>query len=156
MARECKIRIKIGNGSIQEAVTAWGLYLMKSDDTIVAPIKDYEIQEFPESAKPEVYPYTTLKPFDYTCTLLCLGELTQVNATVKAFFDSLFTITSGVDLRQALEVTLYNDYKGVRVSGYVKPIEGKGYYPHLVEYEKGAYVFDFVLYVADPNTLMPL
>jgi len=156
MARECKIRIKIGNGSIQDAITAWGLYLIDSDDTIIAPIREYESVEFPEEAKAEVYPYTTLKPFDYKCTLLCFGDLDTVNTTVRTFYDSLFTITPGVDLRQALEITIYNDHKGMQLTGYAKPVDSKDYYPQLAEHEKGAYLFDFVLYVADPKTLTPL
>ena len=156
MPRVCEIRIKIGSGAIQNAITAWGLYLMESDDTIVAPVRDYEIQEYPEQAAPEIYPFTTLMPFDYKCTLLCLGDLDEVNATVKAFYDSLFVITPGVDLRQAQEITLFNDYKGVQVSGYAKSPEAKDYYPELIAYEKGAFLFDFILYVANPNTLLPL
>lgn len=156
MNRPCEIRIKIGEGTIQNAVEAWGLHLMDSDDTIIAPIKDYEVQEFPENDAPEVYPFTTLKSFDYKCTLLCIGNLDEVNATVSAFYDSLFTITPNKDLRQAKEVTLYNDYKGVRVTGYARTIEAKDYYLQLTEYEKGAFLFDFTLYVANPKTLVAL
>lgn len=156
MSRTCEIRIRIGSGTVQNAITAWGLYLMESDDTIIAPIREYEVQEYPEEAAPEIYPFTTLMPFDYKCTLLCMGDLDTVNATVRAFYDSLFTITPGVDLRQAQEITLYNDYKGVQVTGYVKTAEAKDYYPSLSEYEKGAFLFDFILYVADPKTLLAL
>ena len=156
MARDCKIRIKIGTGEIQDAITTWGLYLIDSDDTIIAPVREYESIEYPEEAAAEIYPYTTLKPFDYKCTLLCLGDLTTVNATVRTFYDSLFAITSGVDLRKAEQITLYNDLKGVRVTGYAKTNDPKDYYPQLIEHEKGAFIFEFVLYVADPKTLIAL
>lgn len=156
MARECKIRIQIGTGAIQEAVTTWGLYLIDSDDIILPPVKEYEKQIFPESAAAEIHPYTTLEPFEYKCTLLCFGTLSTLNAAIKTFYDSLFTITTGVDLRQAKAITLYNDYKGMKVTGYVKTAEGTDYYPELKEYEKGAWLFDFVLDVADPKTLIAL
>lgn len=155
MSRECKIRIQIEAGTIQEAISTWGFHLMESDDTVVAPIKDYEIETYPETAHVEINPYTTLKPFDYTCTLLCFGALTQINTIVKNFFDSLFVI-DGTDLRKAKEITIYNDYKGVKVSGYVKSLEGQDYMPKLIEYEKGAYLFDFVIFVSNPKKLLPL
>ena len=156
MARQCKVRIQIANGAIQEAQTAWGFHLMESDDTVVPPIREYEAISFPESAAEEIHPYTKFEPFDYKCTLLCFGTLTTINSTVRTFFDSLFTITSGVDLRQAKPITLYNDYKGVKVTGYAKSIEGQDYYPEVKEVEKGAYMFDFVLRVADPKTMAAL
>ena len=156
MSRTCKIRIQINGGTIKEASTEWGFHLIESDNTIVPPIRDYPIQEYPESANAEIYPHTTLKPFDYKCKLLCLGALTTINQTVKGFYDSLFTITTGQDLRQALPITLYNDYKGVKLTGYVKSVEAGDYYPEISEVEKGAYTFDFILYIADPKTLIAL
>ena len=156
MPRYCKIRIKIADGEIQDAITAWGLYLIDSDDTIIAPVREYEKQQYPEEAAAEIHPYTTLMPFEYKCTLLCLGSLSEVNTTVRNFYDSLFSITAGVDLRQAKPVTIYNDYKGIRVTGYAKTAEGNEYYPELAEYEKGAWIFDFILDVADPKTLLAL
>lgn len=156
MSRECKIRIKIGGGEIQDAVTTWGLYLIDSDDTIIAPIRDYESIEYPEEAAAEIYPYTTLKPFDYKCTLLCFGDLDSVNDTVRAFYDSLFDTTSGNDVRKAEPITLYNDFKGVKVTGYAKTSDPKDYYPQLSEHEKGAFIFELVLFVADPKTLLAL
>lgn len=156
MARECKIRIQIGTGSIIDAKTTYGIHLIDSDDIIIPPVKDYEVQRYPESAAEEIHPYTTYEPFDYKCTLLLIGSLTTVNASIRTFYDAMFTITSGVDLRQANVITLYNDYKGVKVTGYVKTADPKEYYPKLVEYEKGAYLFDFVLHVSDPKTLISL
>lgn len=156
MSRECKIRIKIGNGSIQDAKTTWGFHLMESDDTVIAPIKDYEYEEYPERSNVDIYPYTTKKPFDYTCTLLAIGMEDVVNSTVKSFYDSLFEITPGVDLIKSLPITIYNDWKGVQVTGYVKTLPGKDYHPELSEHEKGAFLFDLTIFVADPKTLIPL
>lgn len=156
MARACKIRIQIGSGAIQDAITAWGFHLMESDDIVTPPVREYEAISFPESAAEEIHPYTKLEPFDYKCSLLCFGALTTLNSTIKTFFDSLFTITSGVDLREAKIITIYNDYKGVKVSGYAKSIEGQNYYPELKEVEKGAYLFDFTIRVADPKTMAAL
>jgi hypothetical protein len=155
MARDCKIFVQIDDGDIVDVESVIGLYLIDSDDTVVAPVKDYEVQEYPESAAAEIYPHTTKKPFDYTCKMLAFGELPDVNTTVSNFYDSLLGITEGVDLRQAKKVTIYNEYKGVKVSGYAKTLSGTDYYPNLTKYENGAFIFDFVLYIADPRTLTP-
>ena len=156
MSRECKIRIKIGNSSIYDAISTWGFHLMDSDDIVVAPLKDYEYQQYPESAEVEIYPYTTKKPFDYSCTLLAIGNESTVNTTIKNFYDSLFETTSGSDLLRALPLTIYNDWKGIRATGYIKGLEGSDSYPKLTEYEKGAFLFKLQIFVSDPNTLMPL
>ena len=42
------------------------------------------------------------------------------------------------------------------MTGYAKSIEGQDYYPEVKEVEKGAYMFDFVLRVADPKTMAAL
>jgi hypothetical protein len=156
MARECKLRIQIASGAVQEAAATWGFHLVETDDTILAPIREYETQRYPESSAEEIWPYTVQEPFDYKCTLLCFGALSTLNSSLKTFYDSLFTITAGVDLRQAKPITLYNDYKAMKVTGYAKTVEGKDYYPELKEYEKGAYLFDFVLHISDPKTLIAL
>jgi len=154
MSNECKVKIKVGNASIQDLEDVYGFYLLESDNTIVAPVKDYETQVFPESNSVEIYPFTSLKEFDYNCSFLCIGSLETINTTLIDFYDSLFTTTVGTDLREAKLITLYNNYKGVQVSGYAKSMNGKTFYPKLVEYEKGAYIFDLTIFVADPSTLM--
>jgi len=155
MPRNCKIHIQISTGAVRDAESYYGFHLMESDDTVTAPLKDYEEQKYPESAAVEIYPYTTFKTFDYTCQLLAIGDSSTVNSSVHAFFDSCFEITAGVDLRKALPITIYNEWKGVRVTGYIKTNPEKGYYPKLTEVEKSAYLFELVLYVADPQTLQP-
>lgn len=155
MARNCKLSIKIADGSICDAETSWGLYLVDSDDLVISPIKPYEVQSYPEYAAVEIYPYTTKEPFDYKVTLMKSGDLSTVNTSVNAFYDSLFEVSSGVDLRQAKVITIYNHWKGVQVSGYAKTSPATGNYPQLVEAEKGAYIFDLILQVADPKTLAP-
>jgi len=155
MARPCKISIKIADGSIYDTETTYGLYLMDSDDLVIAPVKDYEVQSYPESAAVEIYPYTTKQTFDYKVTLLKFGDISTVNTSVNAFYDSLFEVSSGVDLRMAKAITIYNVWKGVQVTGYAKSTSATGNYPQLIEAEKAAYTFDLVLQVADPTTLVP-
>lgn len=153
MPRTCTLSYRINNGSIIDIATL-GFYLVKSDDRISAPVKEYEEQKYPETAASEIYPYTSKDTFDYEVTLLAIGDYDTVNASVNAFWDSLF-IAEG-DLLHALPITLYNYWKGVEVTGYAKSADPEAHYPKITEYEKSAYIFKLVLYVADPNTLLPL
>lgn len=155
MPRNCKIHIQINSGAIRDAESYYGFYLMDSDDTVTPPMREYETQVYPESAVAEIYPYTVKEPFDYSVTLLAFGPENSVNSSVQDFYDSLFTITPGTDVRKALPVTLYNEWKGMKVTGYAKTSPAQGAYPKLTEAEKSAYLFNLVLYVADPRTLLP-
>ena len=155
MARNCKIHIKIADGSIYDAETTYGLYLMDSDDLVVSPVKDYEVQSYPESAAVEIYPYTTKQPFDYKVSLLKIGDISTVNTSVNAFYDSLFEVSSGVDLRMAKSITIYNDWKGVQVTGYAKSSPSTGNHPNLIQVDQCAYLFDLILQVADPSMMIP-
>ena len=155
MPRECKLYIQIESGPIVDIQSALGFHLVDSDDTVVAPIKDYEVQKYPESAAVEIYPYTTLDPFDYSCTLMAVGPQSTVNASVRAFFDSMFEISGVSDIRKAKPITIYNEWKGVKATGYVKTSPAKGSYPNLVAYEQGAYLFEFIIFVSDPRLLLP-
>jgi hypothetical protein len=64
------------------------------------------------------------------------------------FFDSLFDAEG--DILTAKEIELFNNYKNVKMKGLAKKWDEKTY---TIEGEKGLIVFDFVLYVNNPNTL---
>lgn len=143
MPRQCSLSYRINNGTLTECP----FHLVKSDDRIIAPVREYEVQEYPESPAAEIYPYASKKPFDYTVKLLAFGDEATVVAAVRAFWDSMFS--GGI----AQPVTLVNYWKGVQVTGYPKSAEPDSYYPMLIEYESSAYIFDLTLYIADPTTL---
>lgn len=145
MPRQCSLSYRINYGALTECP----FHLVKSDDRIIAPVREYEVQEYPESPAAEIYPYASKKPFDYTVKLLAFGDEATVVAAVRAFWESLFA-SDGVT---AYPVTLVNYWKGVQVTGYPKSAEPDSYYPILIEYESSAYIFDLTLYIADPTTL---
>lgn len=149
MARECKLSYRINGGALTD-ISTHGFHLVKSDDRITAPIKPYEEQKYPESSASEIYPHTVKDTFDYTVELLALGDFDEVNAVVKTFWDSMFSGS------EAYPVTLYNYWKGVQVTGYPKSADPSASYPRLAEYEKSAYIFKLILYIADPETLIIL
>lgn len=155
MPRTCNLSYRIENGSIID-IAQHGFYLVGSDDRVLPPIRDYEKQEYPEYSAAEIYPYAAEMPFEYTVKLLAFGSDASVNATVRSFWDSLFDTSDRSVARKAYPITLFNYWKGVQVTGYPKSADPDKYYPAMVEYESSAYVFDLVLYVADPTTLIPL
>jgi hypothetical protein len=155
MPRTCTLSYRINNGALTDIATH-GFHLVKSDDRIIAPIKDYEIQEYPEYSAAEIYPYASEKPFDYTVKLLAFGDEASVNASVRTFWDSLFANSGSSMSRMAYPITLINYWKGMQVTGYAKSADTDKYYPELIEYESSAYIFDIVFFINDPTTLMPI
>jgi hypothetical protein len=153
MPRQCKLTYSI-SGADPIDISTHGFYLVKSDDRVIPPIKKYEEQSYPEHAASEIYPYTSYEGFDYSCTLLAVGEYNEVVPKVKAFWDSLFDKTE--EPYHAHQITLFNYWKGVKVSGYAMSAEAESSHPRLVEYEKSAFLFNFVIRVSDPTTLVAL
>lgn len=155
MSRTCNLSYRINNGSVIDIATH-GFHLVKSDDRVVPPIREYEKQEYPEYAAAEIYPYAAEVPFEYTVKLLVFGSDASVNASVREFWDSLFETSGRTVARKAYPVTLFNYWKGVQVTGYPKSPNPDSTYPVPIEYENSAYLFDFILDVVDPTTLIPL
>lgn len=148
MARDCKVRIKIGDGAIQDAQATWRFHLMNSPDMIVAPQRDYEVENYPEVDGSLIYPYTSKEPFDYKLTFCFFGDIDTTNNVIADFYDSLFETESGTDRKKAKELTIYNDYKNVIIVGYAKNIETNDY---MVEARNGVVLFDLTIYVAEPK-----
>jgi hypothetical protein len=153
MPRQCKLTYSI-SGEDAVDISTHGFYLVKSDNTVIPPMRKYEEQSYPEHAASEIYPYTSYEGFDYSCTLLAIGAHDEVVSKVKEFWDSLFDKAS--EPYQAHPVTLFNYWKGVQVSGYALSAQAESSYPKLTEYEKSAFLFNFVIRVSDPTTLVAL
>jgi hypothetical protein len=150
MPRTTTLSYRINGG----ALTACPFHLVKSDDRVLAPIKEYEEQKYPETAVSEIYPYTSKDTFAYEITFLAIGSFDTVNASVNAFYDSLFTADG--DLLHALPITILNYWKGIEFVGYATSPNTVNHYPELTEYEKSAYIFTIPFYVADPATFKPI
>ena len=149
MARRlCSIEISIEGGAKVDLIDTYDFHLLESPARVTAPIRDYEKQEFPESAAPEIDRRTVKQPFDYNISLGCWADEDTVNKNIRNFFNSLFTAEG--DILKAKEVELFNNYKNVKMKGVAKKWDEKTY---TIEGEKGLLVFDFVLYVNDPTSL---
>jgi len=148
--RLCSIEISIEGGEKVDLIDTYDFHLLESPARVTAPIRDYDKQEFPESAAPEIDRRTVKQPFDYQISLGCWANEDTVNKNIRDFFSSLFTQEKGSDVMVAKEVELFNNYKNVRMKGFAKKWDEKTY---TIEGEKGLLVFDFVLYVNDPTSL---
>lgn len=149
MARRlCSIEISIEGGPKVDLIDTYDFHLLESPARVLAPIRNYETQAFPESAEPEIDRRTVKQPFDYQISLGCWGNEDEVNSNIRTFFNSLFTEEG--DILTAKEITLYNNYKNVQMTGFAKKWDEKTY---TIQGEKGLLVFDFVLYVNNPASL---
>lgn len=156
MARKCDIEISVWDKKLNEwgdrrsLVEFYDFHLLKSDPRITAPIRDYEVQEYPETSEAEIDNRTTLKPFDYKMTIGCWGNEETINKRIREFFDSFFEKYPDSDVMDAKRVMLYNNYKNVKMEGYLKPWNEKTY---TLENENGLVVFDMEIFVDKPKTL---
>lgn len=150
MARNCSIEISIEGAEKINLIEQYDFHLIESPARVTAPIRDYETQEFPESAAPEIDRRTVMKSFDYQISLGCWASEDTVNKNIRDFYSSLFSQEEGSDVMVAKEVELFNNYKNVRMKGFAKKWDEKTY---TIEGEKGLLLFDFVLYVNDPTSL---
>ena len=148
MARNCSIEISIEGADKVNLIDTYDFHLLESPARILAPIRDYETQSFPESAEPEIDRRTVKQPFDYQISLGYWGDEATANSKIIEFFNSLFESKDGI--LTAKEIELFNNYKNVKMKGFAKKWDEKTY---TIEGEKGLIVFDFVLYVNNPNTL---
>ncbi|WAX17102.1 hypothetical protein PF672P1_00044 [Parabacteroides phage PF672P1] len=147
MARPCKVRIQI-DGTIYDMQEDFGFHLMDSPNILVAPIRKYETEKYPERNGVVIYPYTTYEAFDYEMKFLHFGDENTTNAAIVDFYSMLFTSTSNYDLKRAKEITVFNDYKNAKIVGYIQDFNGD---EDLYEHGRDIFIFDLTLYVPDPS-----
>lgn len=152
--RACHIGMIIGNSASEvNLVDEYGFHLLESPNFIVAPTRDYDIQEYPDSAEAEMDKRTTLKPFEYKLSLGYFGDEITANSTIQSFFNSLFSLTPGSDIMTALPLQVKNYWKGMKMTGYAKKWDGKTY---SIQGETALVAFDLTIYVNDPRTFLPI
>lgn len=120
-----KVRLQIAGGGIEDTFDEWGLIYIDSDDRTEAPIKNRETTSYAEEAGEHIDPRTIQDAFDYKVKFLieCPNRnLVNANAKIAAFNKALYTQSANSDVRTYKEVTLYNDYKRVKIVGLPYPI----------------------------------
>jgi len=141
MSDTCKMRIKIADNPTY-SIDYYGFYLAKSPSELGCDVKESNIvtTDFPESDGDAAYIPSTVskKSFDYTISLIFFdNNLNTANKKISEFYNSLL----------GKKVTLFNDYKGVKIVGYVKSYKAGEFYRN----EKDVVVFDLAFFVPKPS-----
>lgn len=114
------IKVQIGSGVAVDAYSQYGLIYLSSDNVTSAPSKELESTSYPEEEGEHVSDIVADDAFDYKTTFLVEGAtLAEVNGKVAAFNNALRTTGS---ITRVSKLTIYNDYKGVMIVGYPRPI----------------------------------
>lgn len=118
-----KSRIKIGDGQIYDFESAYGFVQVSSDDIFGAPIKEFETTSYAEESGVHIFPMSVHDTFEYKAQFFinAKGGVNQANWAIEKFNNTISVEKDGV--RAFKEITFYNDYKGVKIVGYPKPID---------------------------------
>lgn len=147
------VRIKIGDGAIEDTFAAHKLIYKESDHRVEAPIKKRDVTSYAEEAGDNTDPRTVQDAFDYKVTFIIDGQntdLANVNAIIAAFNAKLYTQPANSDIRTYKEVTFYNDFKRVKIVGLPEPIaECKELYRMVNGYDCA--IVEFTIHVSDPT-----
>lgn len=147
------VRIKIGDGVIEDTFTSHKLIYIGADNRTEAPIKKRDASSYVEQAGENTDPRTVQDAFDYKVRFIIDGQntsLANVNVVIAAFNRKLYTQSAGSDIRTYKEVTFYNDFRRVKIVGLPEPITE----PTKMSRSKNGYDFaevEFVIHVSDPT-----
>ena len=112
-----RVRLQIGNEEPLDTADKYGLVYIEADKRFEAPIKEFEKTSYPEQEGENIYPITVSDAFDYKVKWFIAAKNSIVNANkiIAAFNNLLYTPVG--DLKTFKQVTLYDDYKKVKMVG---------------------------------------
>lgn len=147
------VRIKIGDGAIEDTFAAHKLIYIDSDNRTEAPVKKRDVTSYAEESGDHTDPRTVQDAFDYKVTFIIDGQdkdLKRVNSIIAAFNKKLYTQPANSDIRTYKEVTFYNDFKPCKIVGLPEPIA------ECKEFKKSKNGYEFaqvelVIHVSDPT-----
>lgn len=147
------VRIKIGDGAVQNTYSAHKLIYIDADNRTEAPIKKRDSTSYVEQAGDNTDPRTVQDAFDYKAQFIIDGQdkdLKRVNSIIAAFNKKLYTQPANSDIRTYKEVTFYNDFKPCKIVGLPEPIaECKEFKKSRNGYEFAQ--VEFIIHVNDPK-----
>jgi hypothetical protein len=117
------VRIKIGTGAVRDTYETYGMIYVESDTRFEADLNDFATTTYAEQSGENMDPRTTRKAFDYKIKFLIEtpnSDIENANAKIRAFNSLLYTKASDSDVLTFKTVTLYNDYKRVKIVGTPK------------------------------------
>lgn len=144
--REPRIDIVFSGTSAINIESIYGMHLVDSPDIISAPLKDYEVEDYPEKDGVVIYPYVSEKAFDYKVSLVYFGNKETANAKVETFREAFFD--GNTSPRKARYITLYNRYKKVMIKGYLSSLDGGD---AEFDNEKDTWMIDLTIKVTNPK-----
>lgn len=114
-------RLQIEDGAIMDITQAYGLVYVEGDRKFAAPIKEFEESVFPEQSGKNIIPKTTDEAFEYKVVFFIKTDnLTRANKKIARFNSALYTQDG--DVKTFKRITFYDDYKGVKIVGYPRPM----------------------------------
>ena len=147
------VRIKIGDGAIEDTFAAHKLIYIDADNRTEAPIKKRDVTTYAEQAGDNTDPRTVQDAFDYKVQFIIDGQdkdLKRVNSLIAAFNQKLYPQPANSDIRTYKEVPFYNDFKPCKIVGLPEPIA------ECKEFKKSKNGYEFaqvelVIHVSDPT-----
>lgn len=148
-----RVRLKIGDGAIEDTFEAHKLIYMEADNRTEAPIKKRDVTTYAEQAGDNTDPRTVQDAFDYKALFIIDGQdkdMKRVSNIVAAFNRKLYTQPADSDIRTYKEVTFYNGFKPCKIVGIPEPIAE----PKEFKKSRNGYEFaqvELVIHVSDPT-----
>lgn len=113
-----RVSIAYNGGTAVDTYSTYGFIYLSSDHRFGAPLKELESTSYPEEEGVHYYDKAVANKFDYKVTFLVEGSTTaDINERIAAFNAAL--TTNGT----LNEVTIFNTYKKLKISGYGMPVE---------------------------------
>lgn len=117
--------MQIADGAIEDTFDKWGFIYMGADNRTEAPIKKRETTSYAEEAGEHTDSRTIQDAFDHKVKFLieCPNlNLKNANAKIAAFNEALYTQKKGSNIRIYKQISIYDDYKRVKIVGLPSPI----------------------------------
>lgn len=146
-----RVRLQIEDGEIHDTIDRYGLIYVNGSCRFAAPIKEFEETIYPEQSGRNISPKTTDDSFDYEVEFFIKTDnLARVNTKIARFNSLLYTQNGNV--KTFKQVTLYDDYKGVKIVGYPKPMQvPTKFWRDKNGYQQDVVLCKFVIKVGNPS-----
>lgn len=118
-----RVKLQIGDDAAWDTYERWGLIYMDADERTEAPIKARATSSYAEEPGEHTDARTVQDAFDYKTKFLIEcndGAMENVNAAIARLNRAMYDVCDGV--RVYKEVTFYNDYNHVKITGIPEPI----------------------------------
>lgn len=116
-----KVRMQIGDEPIYDSYEKWGFIYLSSDNRTAAPEKAMDEVSYAGANGKSVDPRVVLDAFDYKITFLLQAandDLQNANVRIKEWNEAIReSVTGSSTIKKCKTITLYNDYKRVKIVG---------------------------------------